>query len=85
MNSFAGIDAAHDPRGEQALKEAADPSGALPGGGDLHEGRAALRGDCGRRDQAGASIGFGEDAAWLGLSDLHPVLAGAPAARRPSP
>ncbi len=35
------INAAHHPRSEQALKEAADPVRAVPGRGDLHEGRAA--------------------------------------------
>lgn len=32
------INAAHDPRGEQSLKEAADPARALPGRGDPHQG-----------------------------------------------
>src|SRR5450759_3486064 len=75
----ASYGAAHYPRSEQALEEAADASGALPGGGDQHTRRATLWGHGEAGDQAGIRVGLGQDATWLGFGDLHPVLAAPPA------
>ncbi len=58
---FVRIDGAQHSRREHALKWAADPARAVPGGRDLHDRRAALRGDRERGDRARAGVGLGED------------------------
>src|SRR6185312_4549449 len=73
---FVRVDGPHHPRRERLLEEAADPPGAVPGRGDLYERGAVSRGDRGRRDQAGAGIGLGQDPARFGFVHPHPVLAG---------
>src|SRR6185437_1367641 len=60
---FVRVDGPHRPRREHLLEEAADPPGAVPARGDLHQRRPVLRGDRGRGDQAGAGVGLGEDPA----------------------
>jgi hypothetical protein len=70
------VDGPHHPGREHPLKDAPDPPGSVPGRRDLHERRPVSRGDRGRRDQAGAGIGLGQDPAWFRLVHPHPVLAG---------
>jgi hypothetical protein len=41
---FVGVDGAHRLGREHALEEAADPAGAVPAGGDLHQ-RGAVPGE----------------------------------------
>src|SRR5258708_29170764 len=76
---LVGVDAEHDTWSEQALEESTDPSRAVPGGGDLHARRVAVRRDGKRGDETGVGVRLAEDATGLGLGDLHAVLAAAPA------
>src|SRR5437764_4265643 len=72
---LVGIDAAHDPRGEQALEEPADPPGPVPGGRDPDPGARALRRHRPRGYEPRAGDGLNDDPAWLRLGHLPPGFA----------
>src|SRR5437763_14229459 len=78
---LVGIDAAHHPRREQPLEEAADATGALPGRRDLDTAAIPGRIDRPGSDQTGLGVRLGQHPARLGLGDLHVVLAGAATGR----